>query len=777
MDIIFSVIITVIIYIAGGAAMLLIGSKKPKLLYKLDINRLIKRSALVFAVNEAALLLCCVFTHIFTFVETPISLFACSAVSILVYLAFVFAPFTDRQALRKSLKSAAILFIIPFLLEVFIFNAKSITTYKQTLFPTISSYTTITPNSVTINANSITFKDNGSVDIKINQEGLRAVDIEFSGNSNSIFNCCGRITDDNLKLNHMIAGEKKTSSSYGCRFTIEPYGNLYSFRIELSNLTTPVTIEKVTFSSALPFVFSDLRFFIISCASVIIFLICRLKLYKTVFDFNNMAHKIIIAAALSLCIASVFLFLIPNQTSISYPSAQIGSSDQYIQQFDAIYNGQTNLNITPSPQLAQMTNPYDSSLRHKNDVSFAWDRAYYNGKYYSYFGIVPVLVFYFPFYFLTDKLPTLNMTSIFFAILTIIFFFGVVLTAVKKFIKKPNFLILLLGLITGVALCGIYYSLDSSNIYFSAVISSQSFLLLCIWCGLAAYKQESIKKQTALLLLSGISFILCVGCRPPMALSALILAPVFIYFLVNGYTVKRKLICAFSFLLPVIIGAAALMWYNFIRFDSPFEFGSTYQLTVSNLSANTIEFTKIAPAFIQYFLQPPVFTPQFPHISLSSVSLANYGHYVYCDTPMSLVNLPSIIIALIILPFILKRTRTSDKRLKAESNIKFFTYLLIALLSVVIIWIDYSLAGVIIRYLLDILPILTLLSILVFLEANTALAQAPSIQSKGTLVFSVSMLISSAMVFLHLLTFTTQVLFKCFPNILFETERLLEFWC
>ncbi len=777
MDIIFSVVITAIIYLAGGAALLLIGSKKPELLYKFDINRLIKRSAFVFAVNEAALLLCCVFTHIFTFVETPISLFACSAVSILVYLAFVFAPFTDRQILRKSLKSAAILFIIPFLLEIFIFNAKSITTDKKTLSPSISSFTTSTPNSVTINASSIVFNSNGSVDIEINQEGLRAVDIEFSGNSSSILNCCGMITDDNLSLNHIIAGEKQTSPSYGCRLTMEPYGTLHSFRIELSNLTAPTVIEKVTFSSALPFVFSDLRFFIISCASVIIFLICRLRLYRAVFDFNNISHKIIIAAALSLCLASVFLFLIPNQTPVSYQPSQIEVSDQYIQQFDAIYNGQANLNISTSPQLAQMTNPYDGSLRDQSNVSFSWDRAYYNGKYYSYFGAVPVLVFYFPFYFLTGKLPTMNMTSIFFAALAIIFFFGAVLTAVKKFIKKPNFLILLLGLITGVAVCGIYYSLDFSNIYFSAVISSQSFLLLCIWCGLAAYKQKSIKKQAVLLLLSGIGFILCVGCRPTMALGALILAPVFIYFLVNGYAVKRKLICAFSFLLPVIIGMAALMWYNLIRFDSPFEFGSSYQLTVSNMSANTVRFTDIAPALIQYFLQPPAFTPQFPHISLSSVPLANYGRYVYCDTPMSLLNFPSIMLALIILPFILKRSRASAKRLKAESNIKFFTYLLIPLISVAVIWIDYCMAGTAIRYLLDALPILTLLSILVFLEATTALAQAPSIQSKGTLVFSASMLISSAMVFLHLLTFTTQALFKRFPDILFETERLLEFWC
>ena len=41
------------------------------------------------------------------------------------------------------------------------------------------------------------------------------------------------------------------------------------------------------------------------------------------------------------------------------------------------------------------------------NVDAQWDTAYYNGKYYCYFGILPVLVYYLPYYLLTgEAFPT-----------------------------------------------------------------------------------------------------------------------------------------------------------------------------------------------------------------------------------------------------------------------------------------------------------------------------------------------------------------------------------
>ena len=776
MEIIIFAVITALIYITGDLILINAPRMKLSIFLEAGVGAVIKRSSIVGIINIAAITLCQLFVSNFTITEVGISAIAVLTAAIFCFLSFVASRYLNGEKARGVLKRLALLVIIPLLLEIFLFNAKSINPNKQQLVPDLPSFTTTAPTAVKIGSEAITFSAAGSADISLERSDISAVKINFSGSG--IFKCRGEMTDENSTTVPRFIGEKQTSADYGCTLVFSPYKTLHSFRISLPEVKSPISITGVEFFSAAPFEFSLLRFLIISAAALIIYLIYKLKLYKVIYDRKKLAHKVVIFAALALCLFSVFAFMTPNDHAISYKNTSIPESDQYIQTFDAIYNGRANLDIPVSSSLAAMDNPYDSLLRSQNNVSFSWDRAYYNGKYYSYFGVVPVLVFYFPYYLISDKLPTLSMASTFFSFLSIIFLFGTVMTAVKKFIKRPNMLLLVLGLITAVAAGGIYYSLDFPSVYFNAVISSLSFLLLCLWTGLAAYKQGSAKKQLALLLASGLSFILCVGCRPTMALNALILAPVFIYFLMRrDYSLSRKISCACSFLLPVIIGAAALMWYNYIRFDSPFAFGSSYQLTVSNMQANAVSLRELPSAFIQYFLQPPEFSSAFPHISLSAVALSNYGHYVYCDVPLSLINFPSIILALALLPLVLKNHRRSAKRLGTESNIKFYTYLLIVALSVIIIWLDFCMAGAAIRYLLDILPTLALLSILVFLECNQNFASTPSLQHKGTLLFSVSMVATSAMVFLHLLTLTGQALFAKFPNILFEAQKLMEFWC
>lgn len=53
------------------------------------------------------------------------------------------------------------------------------------------------------------------------------------------------------------------------------------------------------------------------------------------------------------------------------------------------------------PGLAELDNPYDPQIREDTGVSVHWDSAYYNGKYYMYFGIVPVLLVFAPYLAIT----------------------------------------------------------------------------------------------------------------------------------------------------------------------------------------------------------------------------------------------------------------------------------------------------------------------------------------------------------------------------------------
>lgn len=774
MEILITFAITAIIYIIGFLVICNIVNTE------VDVHSFAKRTICVLGINIALLILCNVYVITFTASQSAISLVAQTLVSLLMFGGFACSKALPREKLAHPLKACAILCIIPFLLEIFVFNAKSIDiTKEQTTIP-LSDATTNEPEYVTVNNDNIYFKKDGSITVNVDKENIGCAELYLTG-SDAVTDCGVWMTDDNYSSVRICVGDKKISPSSGyCSFVLTPYGQLHQLTIALEEVQSPITITGITLFSAAPFDFSLLRFMAITVLAIIIYLIYYFRLYKVVYNRQKTLHKGIIAALLALCLCSTFMFTSQNQGTISYKNTNISSGDHYVQMFDSIQKGQANLDLAVDPKLTEMENPYDPSIRSANNVNYYWDTAFYDGQYYSYFGVVPVLVFYYPIYFMSGgNLPTMNVTCQFFSILSIICLFGVILTAIKKFIKRPNMLIVCVGLLSTVFTSGIYYALDFSNIYFAAVISSMSFLLLCLWTGLASYKEKSYKKQILLLLVSGLSFILCVGCRPTMALNALILAPLFIFFLMNrDYSIKHKVCLASSFLLPIIIGGAGLMWYNYIRFDSFFEFGASYQLTVSNIQANTVKLSDFPSAIIQYLLQPTTFTSQFPHIELTPTKLANYSHYTYCDLPLALINFPSIVLALAILPLILKNFRKGDRRLDPTSNIKFFSYILIAALSVIIIWLDFCMAGATIRYLLDILPTMTILSLLVFLEFNSNMATSPSVQHKSTAAICTALGITSFIVFLHLLTFTEHTaLFQRFPNILGEMQSLFEWWC
>ncbi|MCQ4022952.1 MULTISPECIES: hypothetical protein [unclassified Ruminococcus] len=780
MEIILSAVITVMLYAAGVSAILFAQPLRQRLFAFADTGKLIRRAAIVCGANLAVVLLCGAFVKFLTTAAVTVPIFVYVVFAVACFFGFVLGAFAQKCT-SKLLKACALLCIIPFLLEIFVFNAKSVDLDKSRYTPSPSQYQILSTDTVQQSNGSFEFSGDGSILINVNSENIGAAHLNFSGSDN-MFNCSLLMADENSSKVRIAVGEKKTSAKYQhTDFVLKPYGTLYSLTISLSDIKNPVTLTSVELSSAVPFEFSALRFFVLMAVGIVVYLIYHFKLYKTVYDRRKRLHKVAVAFALLLCLLSTLLFIAPHEQPIAYTPSSVAGSDHYVQMFDAVMKGQANLDLPVDNKLLTLENPYDSSVRAESGVSAYWDRAFYNGQYFSYFGIVPVLTFYMPFYFATSKLPTMNMTAFFFAALAIIFLFGTVLTVVKRFVKKPNMLLLIAGLITAVFSGGIFYALYFSNVYFNAVLSALSFLLLSLWTAFASYENKSVKKQLVLLFISGLSFILCVGCRPTMALCALILAPVFIHILLRrDYSLKRKIVCAGVFLAPVIIGAAALMWYNYIRFGSLFEFGATYQLTVNDIHANKVSILELPSAIINYFLRPMDFISQFPHIEMSNIPIANQGHYVYNKMALGIISFPSIVLGLVLLPLVMKNHIKGAKRLKSHNRVKFSTYLIIAVLSVVIIWLDYCMAGVTFRYLLDILPSLSILAILVFLECNSNFATTPSLQNKSTLLCCISMAASIVLVALQLLSFgeiEVGSLFKRFPNILFEAQRLVEFWC
>ena len=93
------------------------------------------------------------------------------------------------------------------------------------------------------------------------------------------------------------------------------------------------------------------------------------------------------------------------------------------------------------------------------------DYAFYNGKYYCYFGCAPVVLLYVPYYELTGNVVPLNWAYCIMTEAVIVTLFGLILTLVRKFCKRPPLILLLLGLVSAVAGSGVLFGLNYSDRY------------------------------------------------------------------------------------------------------------------------------------------------------------------------------------------------------------------------------------------------------------------------------------------------------------------------
>jgi hypothetical protein len=104
----------------------------------------------------------------------------------------------------------------------------------------------------------------------------------------------------------------------------------------------------------------------------------------------------------------------------------------------------------------------------------------------------------------------------------------------------------------------------------------------------------------------------------------------------------------------------ALMVYNQVRFDSPFEFGSRYQLTATDNNHNynsIVSITYILPNLYVYLFRLPAFRAEFPFIYSQWVMRDSFPAFIvlpsrYLSTdPVDGLLLTSPFILLAILPF------------------------------------------------------------------------------------------------------------------------------
>ena len=214
---------------------------------------------------------------------------------------------------------------------------------------------------------------------------------------------------------------------------------------------------------------------------------------------------------------------------------------------------------------------------------------------------------------------------------------------IKKFCSEAPLIPVILGQFALIFGSSILTQCSERIFYYIAVISGIGSLAAFFFFLLSAYYASCYNKRLILLCFTGASVVLIASSRPTMLIYCVsALAAAFHIFKDEKNSVKHKAVYTCSIGIPVLMGAIALMSYNYLRFGDPFEFGFTYQLTVSNASANGISAKYIPAAIYHYFFQLPKIEGQFPFVEMSNETLQPYPRYTYTNWSIGASSYPAV---------------------------------------------------------------------------------------------------------------------------------------
>lgn len=432
--------------------------------------------------------------------------------------------------------------------------------------------------------------------------------------------------------------EVSTYSNQSKYINVNTTGTVSSLKITLvgNDVQYPVRLNNIYLNARHPFDFNTTRFVI---TLFVLTLACLFRprsfIYRMHMRENPIASRIGVVATLlvegALCCA--FLFFGSNMVGVATSSYNPGEWDgsslvntfevggdnaqQYAELAKSIASGKLYLHEQPPEWLMNMDNPYDKGARDEaqkaSGESYLFDVAFHDGKYYVYFGLVPVLIFYLPFYLLTGaSFPT----AIGVLIATLLFLCGSTVLLdrfARHHFERVTLGIFLIVQIAFVSGCGVLYLLKFPTFYSLPIACGLMFSVwgLYFWmCG------RSSSKRCIFFAAGSLCMALVVGCRPQLFLLSMLAFPLFWrpYITRKRIMTKeglREFICLVA---PYVLVALLIMVYNYARFGSFTDFGANYNLTVNDMTQRGWILGRIPPALFAYFFQTPNTAGVFPYI-------------------------------------------------------------------------------------------------------------------------------------------------------------------
>ncbi len=337
------------------------------------------------------------------------------------------------------------------------------------------------------------------------------------------------------------------------------------------------------------------------------------KVHRIRMNHLERGHKLLCALIITVtCLVAFSTMKISDWWSDKGPNYQF----QYEAMTEAVLDGHLYLNLDVSPELAAMDNPYDSNRRSEENVSFYWDHAFYKGHYYMYFGVVPVFLLFIPLKILGISLYSYQATQIFviFIILGMFAIFNEITKRMCPEIPLSGFL----SVSVATSWIAVWYAVKYPALYCTA---NTSGICMAVWgfyfCYRAFVTDKEKKKVIIHAVIGALFSALTFGCRPTIGFFCLTLIPLLYFYLKKCGNVKEFIKLFVLFCIPFVIVAVLLMLYNYARFENPFEFGQSYQLTTVDQHAysdNKFKLNECLTGLLFHFFDYAPLSDTFPYI-------------------------------------------------------------------------------------------------------------------------------------------------------------------
>lgn len=551
------------------------------------------------------------------------------------------ASFVLRKKESRTLRFFRKMVIAAAVLELILFQLPSYNMIMgdypvKTIFPadfviSEGNYTVNSENkSVTINGTEQVILDFRQLDMAV---GTVMASVNFGNNTKRVQLKADMADETNIEPRNDIASNvivrgDDDSAYMACQFS----GEVSRLRLKFScfNEGDTATIKVIHLNSVVPFDISPIRFGFLAFAVTLCYGIAVSDFLKRPFRQNGKFTVISISALTAAAVAlasAIIMIKLPEDGFLSRWERKAG--DQITQEIvDAFENKQVSLLMEPSPELMAMENPYDWSARDLEGVKYEWDHVYYKGKYYSYYGIAPVITCFLPYHKLTGNYFANDMAVWIFSCIGLVFLGFTYIAIVKRWFRSVPSGCILAGFIILLSVCGIWFSVGRATFYEIEIASGFMYLNAGAYFLISANILSKGKISLIRTALSSLCLGLAVLSRPTLAVYA-VCAVVFVAMSVKKSSDKitGRLVFVSCAAVPIGILAAIQMWYNYARFGSPFDFGIQYSLTINDFVNSQFHLIFVLILLYNFIFAVPGFTIDYPYITTPFGRLNANGYF------------------------------------------------------------------------------------------------------------------------------------------------------